>query len=56
MCPESTEFDVGLRHVHVGQEEPKTKDWLGKDVKDGVSNDLGIDRGRAGSVSNTPDT
>ena len=43
MGPEPAEVDVGLRHVHVGEEEPQTEDGLGKHVENGVSNDLSID-------------
>lgn len=53
--PESTEVNVGVSHLGMGDEEPCTEDWLGEDVKDSVGNDLLINRGDAGTVSNTPD-
>jgi hypothetical protein len=40
----------------VGEEEPGTEDGLGKDVKDGVGNDLLVNGGVAGAVGDTPDT
>jgi hypothetical protein len=39
----------------VSKEEPETEDWLGKDIKDGVADDLRINRHVTGSISNTPD-
>lgn len=55
MGPETTDVDVGLGHSGVGEKEPKTEDGLGKDVKNGVGDNLSIDGEDAGSVSNTPD-
>jgi hypothetical protein len=40
----------------VGNKEPGTKDSLGKDVEDGVGDDLSIDASLASTVGNTPDT
>lgn len=39
----------------MGEEQPGTEDWLGKNVKDGVGNDLAVDIGDTGTVSDTPD-
>jgi len=39
----------------VSEQEPEAKDWLGKDVQDGISNDLSINRPPTGTISNTPD-
>lgn len=39
----------------VSEEEPETKDWLSKNVKDRVGDNLGIDVNVSRSVSNTPD-
>ena len=39
----------------VGEEEPEAEDGLGKDIKDGVADDLSVDIDVAGSVGNTPD-
>ena len=55
MSPEAAKFDVGLWHADVGKEEPCTKDWLGKDVQDGISNDLLVDVHVARTISDTPD-
>ena len=54
--PEATEINVGLRHVHVGKQQPQTEDWLGENVEDGVGNDLTVDIDVARAVSDTPDT
>lgn len=43
MSPESTDVDVGLWDRLVGDQKPSTKDWLGQDIEDGVSNDLLVD-------------
>ena len=40
----------------MGEEEPGTEDGLGKDVKDGIGDDLLVNGGVAGAVSDTPDT
>lgn len=56
VSPEATDLNVGLRHVLVGKEEPKTEDWLGKNVKDGVGDDLSVNAGLAGAIGDTPDT
>lgn len=55
MGPETAEVNVGLWHVLVSQEEPKTEDWLGKDIEDSVGDNLGIDGCAARPISNTPD-
>lgn len=54
MCPESAEFDVGLRHVQVGQEEPEAKDRLGEDVENSVCNDLAVDVDIARAIRDAP--
>ena len=40
----------------MGEEEPETKDGLGKDVKNSIGDDLSVDINVAGSISDTPDT
>ena len=44
-----------LCHGVVSKEEPETKDWFSKHVKDGIGDNLGVDVNISGSVSNTPD-
>ena len=39
----------------MSEEQPEAKDRLGKDVKDGIGNNLSIDARNARSISNTPD-
>ena len=39
----------------MGEEEPEAKDGLGKDVKDSIADDLGVNINVAGAISNTPD-
>lgn len=53
--PEATEVDVGLRHAGVAEEEPETENGLGEDIKNSVGDDLSVNAGLAGTVSNTPD-
>ena len=43
------------RHAVMGEEKPEAKDGLGKDIEDGVANDLSINAGNARSIGNTPD-
>ena len=40
----------------MGDEEPGTKDTLGKDVKDGIGNNLAINTNPARTICKTPDT
>lgn len=54
--PEATELNVGLGHVGVGEEKPQTEDGLGEDVKDGVGNNLGVNRELARAIGDAPDT
>jgi hypothetical protein len=54
--PEAVKLDVALGHVGMSNQEPRTKDTLGEDIEDGVSNDLTVDAGLASTVGNTPDT
>ena len=53
--PEAAKLDVSLGHVHVSEEKPKTEDWLGKDIENGVGDDLTVHIDVARTVSNTPD-
>ena len=53
--PESTKLNVGLWDLGVGNEEPSTKDWLGKDVENSVGDDLLVNVHVAGAVGDTPD-
>ncbi len=39
----------------MGEEEPEPEDGFGKDIKDSVCDDLGVDVDVAGSISNAPD-
>ena len=39
----------------MGEEEPESKDGLCKDIKDSVSDDLGVNVDVTGSIGNTPD-
>jgi hypothetical protein len=54
--PEAVELNIALAEVGVGNKEPGTKDSLGKDIEDGVGDDLSIDTDLAGTIGNTPDT
>ena len=56
LAPEATDLNVGLGDALVGEEEPGTEDGLGEDVKDGVGDDLLVNGGGAGAISDTPDT
>ena len=39
----------------MGEQQPKAKDRLGKDIKDSIGNNLPIDTDGSGSISDTPD-
>ena len=39
----------------MGEEEPEAKDWFGKNVKDGIGDDLGVDSNNTATIGNTPD-
>ena len=40
----------------MGEQEPETEDGLGKNVEDGIAENLTIDTDVSGSIGNTPDT
>ena len=54
--PEAVELDIALRQLSVSDQEPGTEDTLGKDIKDSVANDLGVNAQLARTVGKTPDT
>jgi hypothetical protein len=54
--PEAVELNIALAHVGVDNQEPGTEDTLGKDIKDGVGDDLSVDTDLASTVGNTPHT
>jgi hypothetical protein len=56
MRPESANIDVRLRHPRVSNQEPQAEDGLGKDVKDGIGDNLTVNADFTGAVGNTPDT
>lgn len=41
-------------HAVVSKEQPEAKDWLGKNVEDGVGDDLGIESNNTGTIGNSP--
>ena len=55
MSPEAAKLDVGLWHAHVGEEKPGSKHGLGKNVQDGIGNDLLVDAHVARPIGDTPD-
>ena len=40
----------------MGEEKPEAEDRLGKHIKDGIGDNLSINAGTAGAISDTPDT
>jgi len=38
----------------MGEQEPETEDWLGKNIKNGIGDDFTINRPLASSITNTP--
>jgi hypothetical protein len=40
----------------MGDEQPGSKDTLGKDIEDGVGNDLSVNTNLARAIGKTPDT
>jgi hypothetical protein len=55
VSPEATEINIGLRHLCMSKKEPCTEDWLGKNVKYGIGNNLLVDIEDKRSVSDGPD-
>ena len=39
----------------MSEEEPETEDWLGKNIEDGIGDDLSIKTNKTTTVSDTPD-
>jgi hypothetical protein len=56
MSPEATEIEASLRELGMSEQKPEAKDWLGKDIKDGISHNLLVDAKDAGPVGDSPDT
>jgi len=56
LAPEATEVNVGLGELGVSEQEPGTENGLGKDVEDGVGNDLLVNVHDARTIGDTPDT
>lgn len=52
MSPESLS---GTDILSMSEQQPETKDWLGEDIENSISDDLSIDTPLSGSISNTPD-
>ena len=53
--PEAAKLNLALGHVGMSDEQPGTEDTLGKDVENGISNDLAINTDLAGAIGKTPD-
>lgn len=53
--PESLQRWRGACHAVVSEQEPEAEHWLGKDVEDGIADDLSIKTNKSATVSNTPD-
>lgn len=51
MSPETIN---GTSVVSMSAEQPSTKDWLGQDIKNSISNDLSINRPETSSITNSP--
>lgn len=54
--PEATKLNLALAKLGVGEQQPGTEDGLGKNVENGVGNDLTIDTNTASTVGEAPDT
>jgi len=55
LAPETVNGRGGGWHSIMSEEQPETENRLGEDVKDGVTDDLTINREGAGTISKTPD-
>ena len=42
-------------HAVVGEQKPEAEHWLGEDVENSISNDLGVETNDAATISDTPD-
>ena len=54
--PETTQLNIALAQVGMGKEEPGTEDTLGKDIQNGISDDLAVNTNLARTIGETPDT
>lgn len=54
MRPESTEVDVCLGQSSMGDQEPRSKHWLGQDIQNSVGNDLRVNGHLARAIRDTP--
>lgn len=56
VSPIPTDLNVCLRDAAVADEEPETKDGLGKNVKNSISKNFRVDGRLTGTVGKAPDT
>lgn len=56
VSPVSANLNIRLWDAAVADEEPEAKDGLGQHVKDGICEDLRVDRRLAGTVGEAPHT
>lgn len=52
--PESLQGWGGAGHAVVGEQEPEAEDWLGKNIENGVANNLSIETNKSATIGNTP--
>ena len=46
---------MSLRHLAVRKQEPSTEDWLSKDIKHSIGDNLLVDAEDSGAIGHTPD-
>jgi hypothetical protein len=54
--PETSELNIALTQLGVGDQQPGTEDTLGKNVQNGISDDLAVNTNLACAIGKTPDT
>lgn len=54
VSPEAVQLNIALAEIGVGNEKPGAKDTLGKNIEDGVSNNLTVNTNHTRTVSKTP--
>lgn len=56
VSPVSTDINVGLGDLCVGEKKPSAEDTLGKDIQNSVGDDLLVNGHLARAIGDTPDT
>jgi hypothetical protein len=56
MSPEATKINTRLWNPRLCDEQPRTKNWFGQHIKNGIGDNFAIDAEDSGAFGYAPDT